>query len=196
MTTPSTIKVWDPLVRLFHWLLASAFFTAYLSAEESQPVHNYAGYLIVSLIVGRILWGFIGSTHARFANFGVGPSKVLSYLKALIKRQPTNYLGHNPAGSVMILLLFGSLLATAFSGMINLGIEEHAGPLAGWVQAMGWQNDDLIEEIHEFFANFTVLLVFFHISGVIIESLLHRDNLIKAMITGRKRTPENKEITQ
>ena len=186
-TTPATIKVWDPLIRIFHWLLAAAFFTAYLSAEESQTIHTLAGYLISGLIVGRLLWGFIGTPHARFKDFIVGPGQVMRYGKSLLQRRSPRYLGHNPAGAVMIVLLLLSLTIVACSGMITLGIEEHAGPLAGWVQSMGWHDDDVAEEIHEFFANFTLLLVFVHISGVIIESLLHRDNLIQAMITGRKR---------
>jgi len=187
MKTETTVKVWDPLVRVFHWLLAGAFFTAYISAEESQQVHNLAGYLVISIVIGRLVWGFLGSTHARFQEFVVGPSTTADYLKAMLQRKHRRYLGHNPAGALMILLLLTSLLATGFTGMITLGIEEHAGPLAGWVQVMGWHNDDVAEELHEFFANFTLLLVFCHVSGVIVESFLHRDNLIKAMFTGRKR---------
>lgn len=186
MSARKTVEVWDPLVRAFHWLLAGAFFVAYISAEESQQVHSMAGYLVVSIVVGRLLWGFIGSTHAKFKDFVVAPSKVLRYLKALHNRESTRYLGHNPAGAVMILLLLGSIIAITFTGMITLGIEEQAGPLAGWVQAVGWHKGDFFEDLHEFFANFTLLLVFFHVSGVIAEGLLHRDNLIKAMFTGRK----------
>ena len=116
-TTPATIKVWDPLIRIFHWLLAAAFFTAYLSAEESQTIHTLAG--------------FIGTPHARFKDFIVGPGQVMRYGKSLLQRRSPRYLGHNPAGAVMIVLLLLSLTIVACSGMITLGIEEHAGPLAG-----------------------------------------------------------------
>lgn len=189
MTSPHTTLVWDPLVRVFHWLLAAAFFTAYLTAEESEQVHTLSGYIIAAIIVGRLLWGFVGTPHARFKDFVKSPVTVIEYLKAMSKRQHPRYIGHNPAGGMMVLLLLGSLAATTFTGMVNLGIEEQAGPLAGWTQSMNWHDDDFIEEIHEFFANFTLLLVLFHVSGVIVESLLHKDNLVKAMITGQKKEP-------
>jgi cytochrome b len=187
MNTQNTIPVWDPLVRVFHWLLAGSFLVAWLTAEDAQFIHHLVGYLAVSLVIGRIVWGFIGSAHARFSDFVTGPETLINYLKAMRHRQHPRYLGHNPAGAVMILLLLGSILATAFTGMATLGIEEQAGPLAGWVQNWGWHDDELFEEFHEFFSHFTQLLVFFHVSGVIVESWLHRDNLIKAMFTGRKK---------
>lgn len=183
----ASVPVWDILVRVFHWSLASAFCVAYLSAEESQRLHTTAGYLIISLVLGRILWGFIGSPHARFSDFVRSPLAVFAYLKAMLNKQHPRYLGHNPAGGVMVLLLLLSLIATAISGMVNLALEEHSGPLLGWVQSMGWRDEHFAEELHEFFANFTVLLVCFHVGGVITESLLHKDNLVKAMFTGRKR---------
>lgn len=187
MNNQSTVKVWDPLVRVFHWLLAGTFLVAYITAEESQQIHTLSGYLIVSLVIGRVLWGFIGSPHAQFKDFVVGPNTLICYLKAMLKREHPRYLGHNPAGAAMILMLLSSMIVIAFTGMIILGIEEHAGPLAGWVASMGWHDDDVFEELHEFFVHFTLLLVFLHVSGVIVESVLHRDNLIKAMFTGRKR---------
>lgn len=186
MSEQSTVKVWDPLVRIFHWLLVGAFFTAYLSAEESEQLHILSGYLIISIVVGRLLWGFIGSPHARFKDFVVSPKTAINYFLAMVQRKHPRYLGHNPAGAIMILMLLGSVVATVFTGMVTLGIEEHTGPLANWVQNMGWHDDDVAEELHEFFANFTVFLVIFHVSGVLLESLLHKDNLIKAMLTGKK----------
>ncbi len=187
MSQANTVSVWDPLVRLFHWVLAGAFFTAYISADEWLNVHTTAGYLVISIVLGRLLWGFIGSHHARFRDFVVGPRKTLAYIKAMPSRRHPRFLGHNPAGAVMILALLFSLAATASLGMITLGIEEHTGPLAGWVTAMGWHNDDLVEELHEFFANLTLFLVIFHIAGALLESWLHKENLVKAMLTGRKR---------
>ena len=186
MRADSTVEVWDPLVRIFHWLLAITFFMAYITEDDFQSIHNLAGYLMFSLIAGRILWGFIGSEHAKFNDFVVKPSVAFQYLKAMLKRQNHRHLGHNPAGAIMILLLLSSIIAITLTGMVTLGIDEQAGPLADWVQTMGWHDDDIAEDLHEFFANFTLLLVIFHVSGVIAESLLHRDNLIKAMLTGRK----------
>ncbi len=186
MTQANTVSVWDPLVRVFHWSLAGAFFMAYISAEEWLNVHTTAGYLVISIVVGRLLWGFIGTSHARFRDFVVGPRKTLTYIKSMASRRHPRFLGHNPAGAVMILALLFSLAATASLGMITLGIEEHSGPLAGWVSAMGWHDDDIAEELHEFFANLTLFLVIFHIAGALLESWLHRENLVKAMLTGRK----------
>lgn len=186
MTSDTSIKVWDPLVRVFHWLLAAGFFVAYFSEDDFQQVHHIAGYLITSLVIGRILWGFIGSKHAQFKNFVVDPTTVIAYLKGMIKGDHPRYLGHNPAGALTIFLLLGSILCIAFTGMTILAIEEQAGPLAGWIQTMGWTDDDVFEELHEFFANFTVFLVIFHVSGVLLESMLHKDNLVKSMFTGLK----------
>lgn len=186
MNTEITIKVWDPLVRAFHWLLAGAFFVAYISADDYQQVHHIAGYLITSLVLGRFLWGFIGTRYAKFKDFAVDPTTIIAYLKAMLKGQHPRYVGHNPAGAAMVFLLLGSIVCIALTGMTLLAIEEQSGPLVGFVQSMGWYDDDIFEELHEFFANFTILLIIFHVSGVIVESVLHKENLIKAMLTGNK----------
>ncbi|MGV6815749.1 MAG: cytochrome b/b6 domain-containing protein [Thiotrichales bacterium] len=203
------IKVWDIAVRVFHWTLVVAFVTSYLTGGEETPVHFYSGYTIIGLIVFRILWGFVGSRYARFSDFVYSPGAVLEYLKSLKTASPRHYLGHNPAGGWMILALLASLTLTTFSGLKVYGLEGH-GPLAQSAPDMALiasaQADDdehhaeegdngdeadeeLWEEIHEFFANLTLALVILHIVGVIVSSKLHRENLAKAMVTGRKRNP-------
>jgi cytochrome b len=187
MTGNHQIKVWDPLVRIFHWTLVSAFAIAYLTEDEFLTLHVYAGYTLLGLLAFRLIWGFIGSRHARFSDFVRGPGAALTYLKQMFTHRAKRYLGHNPAGGLMIVALLLSLLITALSGLATYGVEGF-GPLAGWFRDFGIWDDDWLEEIHEFFANFTLLLVAGHLGGVLLGSLLHQENLVRAMFTGRKRT--------
>lgn len=185
MSEQATIKVWDPLIRIFHWSLALAFTVAYASGEEWLDLHVLAGYSVGGLILFRLLWGLVGTRHARFSDFVQRPAGVLGYLQRLIRLQAPRYLGHNPAGGAMIVLLLVSLSGTVLGGLALYASDELAGPLAGLVPAGGlWQ--DLFEGLHEFFANLTLLLVIGHLAGVLVSSLLHRENLVRAMITGRK----------
>lgn len=179
------ITVWDPLIRLFHWTLVLSFLVAYLTEDELQTLHVYSGYLIAGLLVVRLIWGFAGPRHARFSDFIRPPGEVAAYLGGLIKGGTTRYLGHNPAGGAMILALLFSLSLTTLTGIAAYGVEGD-GPMAGWFLGTRMFGGEVMEEIHEFFANFTVLLVAVHITGVILGSLLHGENLVRAMITGRK----------
>ncbi len=184
LPTPHTVTVWDPMVRIFHWSLATFFLVAYVSEDELQSVHVYAGYAVAMLVAFRIAWGVIGTRHARFNDFVTGPRKLLRYLGQMLAGRAPRYIGHNPAGAAMILALLATLLATTLTGMAMLGAEG-AGPLAGFVDP-GFGGDE-IEEVHEFFANLTLLLVVAHVVGVIASSVAHRENLVLSMITGRKR---------
>lgn len=181
-----TVRVWDPLVRVFHWTLVLAFFTAYLTEDDWLDLHTLAGYTVLGLVAFRLLWGLIGTRHARFGDFVRRPREVLAYLKEVLTLHPRRYLGHNPAGGLMIVLLLVSLLATTGFGLAVYAVEEGAGPLAGWLAGAGESTEHLVEEVHEFFANFTLFLVAVHVAGVIIESLLHGENLVRSMVTGRK----------
>jgi cytochrome b len=180
------VRVWDPFVRIFHWTLASAFLIAYLTEDDWFTVHRLAGYAAVALIAMRIIWGFVGTRHARFSAFIVGPTQVLRYLKGFATARPVHYLGHNPAGGVMIVLLMAALLLTAGTGML-LAAPDGYGPFAG--TALAGLDHEIVEEVHEVAANLTLLLVLVHIGGVLVASLVHRENLVRAMITGRKWTP-------
>src|SRR5512140_848312 len=113
VTPPATIKVWDPLVRVFHWSLATLFLTAYLTGEDAGQMHIAAGYAIAGLIALRIVWGFVGPRHARFSNFVRPPQEVLAYLRDVAQLRAPRYLGHNPAGSAMIIALLVMLVGTA-----------------------------------------------------------------------------------
>ena len=187
MNTENTVKVWDPLVRIFHWSLVAAFTIAYLSGEEWESLHVIAGYTVGGLLLFRLLWGLVGTRHARFTDFVYRPREVGVYLREVLTARARRYLGHNPAGGAMILLMLVSLTLTIVSGLGVYAAEEQAGPLAGLLGSIGEFWEEAFEETHEFFANFTLLLVFVHVGGVIIESLLHRENLVRAMFDGRKR---------
>lgn len=182
------VKVWDPLVRVFHWLLVAGFFTAYLTeGDELLTIHSYAGYTVLSLVLVRLVWGLVGTRHARFADFVRRPGEVGRYARDVVKLHPRRYLGHNPAGGLMIVIMIISLLVTTLSGIAVYGAEEQAGPLAGWLGGVNHSWAEAFEELHEFFANFTLFLVVVHVAGVLVESLLHGENLVRSMITGRKR---------
>ncbi len=183
------VKVWDPLVRVFHWTLVIGFFTAYFTEgeEETLTLHTWAGYTVLGLVLVRLLWGFVGTRHARFSDFVYRPSTVKDYVLSVVKLDPRRYLGHNPAGGLMIVVLLASLVLTTCFGMALYAVDEQAGPLAGWLGTLGESWEDAFKEVHEFFANFTLFLVVVHVAGVIVESLLHGENLVRAMFTGRKR---------
>lgn len=167
------IVVWDPLVRIFHWSLVAAVLVAWASADELRGLHQTAGFAILGLVLVRIAWGFVGTEHARFADFVHRPSTVFRYMGDLVRRRAKRYLGHNPAGGMMIVVLLVMLLATSVLG---------AAMVTGAIQ-----RNHQVEEIHEVMANLTLILAGVHVAGVLVASLLHRENLIGAMISGRKR---------
>jgi cytochrome b len=179
-------QVWDISVRIFHWLLVSAFVVAYVTEEDFLSLHTWAGYLIAGLLAYRLIWGIIGPKHARFSDFVYSPGKIFQHLKDTVLLKAPRYLGHNPAGGAMIIALLLSLMLTATSGIVLLGAEDQTGPLANIMSGTSEWWEDALEEIHEFFANFTLLLVFIHVGGVILESLIHGENLPRTMITGNK----------
>ncbi len=182
---PSTVKAWDPLVRVFHWSLVFFFLLAFVTEDDWMNLHVWAGYGVAMLIGFRLLWGIIGTRHARFLSFVKPLPTALRHLKDMLLLKPRHYLGHNPVAAVMVVTLLVSISLVAFSGMILIAAEGQ-GPLSGTFFAA--IDGEAMEEVHEFFANFTLLLVFTHVAGVGISSLLEGENLVKAMITGRKKS--------
>lgn len=181
--------VWDLPLRIFHWLLVAAFIVAYLTEDDWLTVHVWAGYLIAGLLVFRLVWGFTGNRFARFKEFICTPAESIRYLKNVLALKAKRYLGHNPAGALMIVLMLVNLFLTTVTGLAVYGADQGAGPFAGII---GSANEELWEEIHEFFANFTLLLVIIHMLGVIFESYLHGENLVKSMWHGYKKTTDDK----
>jgi cytochrome b len=182
-----TVRVWDPLVRIFHWSLVAFFTIAYASAEEIQFLHEWSGYAIAALVGFRVIWGVIGTRHARFIDFIYRPSTVIEYLKSLFSGRAKYYRGHNPAGGAMVIALLSVLALLTLSGM-SLAAGEGSGPLVGtWFASLP---EGFIEELHEVLANLMIFLIVGHVAGVLVSSLLHRENLVRAMITGRKPVKE------
>ncbi|MDR0250145.1 MAG: cytochrome b/b6 domain-containing protein [Burkholderiales bacterium] len=172
-SSETAIKVWDLFVRIFHWSLAALFLIAYVTGDELEEVHIIVGYAIASLIAARVVWGFIGSYHARFRNFVKPPRETLAYLRDEILLKAPRHIGHNPAAAAMIVTLLVMLTATCFTGYM-MTTDVFGG--AEWV-----------EEVHEASANITVGLIAVHILAALMASFMHRENLILSMITGRKR---------
>lgn len=200
-------RIWDPIVRIGHWLLAAAFFTSWLTGDEWTQVHVISGYTIATILLVRFVWGWIGPPNARFTRFVRGPRAVMRYLKSLAGRSPEAHRGHDPAGGWMIVALLLALAVQVSSGMMLYAIEDGAGPLAGWVapnafatvdehrepdsmQAHGedheGEREEFWEGLHELGANALMLLVALHVAGVLVASLVHRENLIRPMVTGRR----------
>ncbi|MDP2792510.1 MAG: cytochrome b/b6 domain-containing protein [Sulfurisoma sp.] len=166
------ILVWDIPTRVFHWSLAASFVGAYLTSESERlaAIHIAFGYALLGLIAFRLVWGFIGSRYARFSEFVRGPAAVIDYAKSLIAGRPRHFIGHNPAGAVAIVLLLALGLATGASGW---AMHEELG-------------GEWLEKLHEASANAMLALVVIHLVGVAVSSLLHKENLVRAMVTGRK----------
>ncbi|MBX3603685.1 MAG: cytochrome b/b6 domain-containing protein [Piscinibacter sp.] len=175
MTTssPRAVLVWDAPVRVFHWLLVASFAGAWLTAESERwrLVHVTLGYTVGGLLLFRLLWGLIGTPPARFANFVRGPQAAWRYLRSLTGPRPEHHTGHNPAGAlaiVALLLLIGVTVATGWAAYSELGGE--------------W-----LEEWHEGAANALLAVVVVHLLGVFVGSWVHRENLVRSMLTGRKK---------
>lgn len=186
MRDKNRVKVWDPLVRLFHWGLVLSFVVAYLSAEEAIELHVWAGYAALGLVVFRLFWGIVGPGHARFTDFVRGPRTVFVYLRSALGLRAERHLGHNPAGGAMVMALLLVLALTGLSGLLLLGAGEFSGPLAGYAWSLGAEGARVLEAIHGFFTELTLVLVLLHLAGIVLASLQHRENLVWAMFTGHK----------
>jgi len=201
-------QVWDPLIRIGHWVLVAGFATAFLTEGEPEWLHVYAGYAIAATVALRIVWGFIGPRRSRFSDFVRGPGRVAGYLARLVTGRAERHVGHSPAGGAMTVALLFALALTALSGMATLAVEEGRGPLAGVIDAQSlpaWtleeehhhrgghdedESGEVVAAIHEAAANATLILILLHLAGVAWASRAHGDNLVRAMIDGRKRAAE------
>jgi cytochrome b len=216
MENKQFIKVWDIAIRVFHWALVVCFASAFISAEDIRKLHVVFGYSVLFLVLFRILYGFVGTRYARFSDFLYHPATITDYLKGLLFGKPRHYIGHNPAGGFMIVIMLLSLLSLTLTGLKAYGVKGH-GPLAkheisfitnAFADGEDKENhdehdnrerrsqknyrteknetDEFWEEVHETIAYLILFLVSIHIMGVLVSSIVHRENLIKAMITGRK----------
>jgi cytochrome b len=204
--------VWDPIVRYGHWALVAAFAIAYLSAEEEggtpHELHVWGGYVVGAIVVLRILWGLVGPTYARFSDFVCGPIAAIRYFIDLLRGRARRYLGHSPAGGAMVIALLVCLAGAVATGVVAYG-ERGKGPLAadgtvmttvahaeenkatGVGEAEGAEGGkSIVGEVHGVLANLTLALVVLHVLGVGLASYAHRENLVGAMVSGRKREAE------
>lgn len=176
------ILVWDIPTRVFHWLLVLSFGGAYLTAESERyrDIHVVLGYTLLGLIAFRLLWGFFGTRYAQFRSFLFRPGEVITYVQSLLKGKPAHYVGHNPAGSVAIWLMLALGISTGLAGVLLF--QDVGG--------------EALEELHEFASNAMLAIVCIHIAGVVVSSVLHRENLVRSMITGFKSAEPEQGISR
>lgn len=180
MTRTGTFHVWDILVRLFHWSLVTSFAIAWITAEDWRDLHEWAGYAAASLIAFRLIWGIVGTHFARFSQFVRAPGTVIAYLRDVLSGREARYIGHNPAGGAMVLALLAAMAGLCFTG---------------WLYTTdAYWGEDWVELTHEVLANVLLALVGLHVIGVMLASFRHRENLVRAMVTGRKRIPRGGDI--
>ncbi len=175
-----SVLVWDLPLRIFHWLLAASFVGAYVTSESERwrDVHAVLGYTMLALVAFRMVWGLVGTRYARFSALPLSPRRACAYLRSLLARRPQHHVGHNPAGSVAIYLLLALVVAAALTGLA--AFNEVGGEWVG--------------ELHEGLANTLLAIVIVHIAGVFVGSLAHRENLVGAMLTGRKQAQRGSGI--
>jgi cytochrome b len=176
----SDIKVWDPRVRLFHWGLVLSFALAWITAENWEDMHVWAGYAAASLIGFRLFWGLVGPKYARFTQFVRGSVATKQYARAMLHGKEPRYIGHNPLGGLMVLALLAGLSGTAWSG---------------WMMTLAaYKRSEWLEEIHEVMAGFMLALVVIHIAGVAYASIRHNENLARAMVSGKKHSAGQDDV--
>lgn len=170
---PALVRVWDPVVRIFHWTVVIACALNLFVLEDGDLAHEITRYVVAALLLLRIAWGFIGTRHARFSDFVPSPSRLMRYVAAWIAGREPRYIGHNPAAALMILALM-SLLALV--------------SVTGWMATLDdFWGVEWVEDLHEASADLILWLAAVHAAAAIYESVRHRENLVWAMITGRKR---------
>jgi cytochrome b len=174
-----SVRVWDLIVRSFHWTVVTGC-VVNLAYQHGDWFHRGVGYAVAAAVAIRIVWGFVGRGNARFSAFIPGLSGLLRYLRLLSIRREPRYIGHNPAGAVMILALLGLLSMVSVTGWM-MGVDRFFG-------------NEVLEELHETSAMAILSLAIVHVLGAVIEGLRHHENLIKSMVTGRKRAPAGSDI--
>jgi cytochrome b len=182
------VKVWDLFVRSFHWSLALLVLGSFLTSDSDAllPVHVRVGLAVLALVLARLAWGAIGPRHARFGAFVRGPREVLAYARAMLRGRPPLHLSHNPLGGAMVVTVIAVLLGLAATGAAVYAGPEFQGPLTGLLTK---REAKAIKEVHEALSGALVALVVVHVVGVLVSSLLERQNLVAGMITGWKRAP-------
>lgn len=172
MTIVASKRVWDPLVRVFHWSLVACVLLNLFVVDDGEDLHQWLGYAAAALVGVRVVWGFIGPRHARFTDFFPTPRRVASHVRALFKDEPEHHWGHNPLGGLMVLGLMGMVLA--------LG-------LTGWMQGLdAFWGEEWLQDLHEGLGEWLMPMVGLHAAAAIVMGRIERTRLVKAMVTGVK----------
>lgn len=172
MNATASKRVWDPLVRVFHWSLVTCVLLNLLVVDDGEDLHQWLGYAASALVAVRVVWGFIGPRHARFADFFPTPRRVASHVRALMGGEPEHHWGHNPLGALMVFALLGMVLA--------LG-------LTGWMQTLdAFWGLEWLQDLHEGLGEWLLPMVGLHAAAAIIMGRIERTRLVKAMVTGVK----------
>ena len=174
------LKIWDPVVRTFHWGVAAGFLLNYFIIEDGSDLHEWTGYFVGSLLIPRLVWGIIGSKNARFVNFWPTPQGIREHLSELASGQIDPKSGHNPAGAVMIFLMMTLLALTCLSGWAMENIDAFWG-------------EDWLEELHELFAGTTLFAVCVHVPAVLLIQWWTQTPLVRPMWSGKRRVPIDSE---
>lgn len=188
----NTVKVWDVVIRLFHWTLVPGLVTAYVSGEiHASEIHVLAGYALCVLLVARVYWGFKGSEYARFRAFIFSADETREYVRSMFGGHPKHYFGHNPAGALNVFALLAVVALLLVTGLATLSVIDFEGPLLFMANLVSDEASYSIRYIHEFIPTVGLALVAFHLMGVVVGSIQHRENLVKAMITGEKKLADD-----
>lgn len=188
----NAVKVWDMAIRLFHWTLVPGLVTAYISGEvHASEIHVLTGYALCVLLAIRLYWGFRGTQYARFRSFIFSAVETREYVRSMFGGHPKHYFGHNPAGALNVFALLATVLLLLVTGLATLSVIDFEGPLLFMANLVSDEASYSIRHIHEFIPNIGLALVALHLMGVVAGSIQHRENLVKAMITGKKKLADS-----
>ena len=190
------IQVWDSFVRFLHWSLVISFTLSYWSAKAGKhELHAVLGYFVVGLVLARLFWGLYGSRYARFSNFIHAPATVLHYLKAIDSGHPPRYLGNNPPGRIHVVTLLATLVFITFTGLSVLAVIDFDGPLVGLMKTLTDQEAHAAWSSHAYAVTILLAMVGVHLLGVILASFQHKENLVRAMVTGLKDSDAETDVS-
>jgi cytochrome b len=188
MIDETNVKVWDIPTRLFHWALVFSCVIAYLTAEfHFGYFHSLIGYFLCFLLLARVILGFAGNQYARFRSFIFTPQETIEYLRAMTRNKPRHYFGHNPAGALMVFALLGLLLMILLTGLITLAVIDYEGPLLFLANLLSDDTSYTFRHLHSWLINIVLVMILLHLAGVAAGSVQHKENLVRAMITGKKK---------
>jgi cytochrome b len=188
MSNKQSVKVWDLPTRLFHWLLVLSFIAAYFTSEFHLGfLHYLIGYLLCLLFLARLLWGFTGNRYARFKSFIFSPQETLAYIRSMRQNNLIHYYGHNPAGALMVFTVMALLLFIFMTGLITLAVIDFEGPLLFLANYLDDETSYAFRHLHGWLIDIALVVIPLHVLGVFVGCFQHKENLVRAMITGNKK---------